>query len=73
MTEPWTVTWERLLGPMTPLTVLAEVRRRGLDATRWADEVWRTRTVHDTARVAGVSYGDFVAMVERELLFAAHG
>ena len=31
-----------------------------LDATRWADEVWRTRAADD-----------FVTLVERELLFAA--
>ena len=73
MPESMTVTWGCLLGPATPLTVLAEVRRRGLNATRWADEVWRTRTVHDAAHFAGVAYDDFVALVERELLFAPHG
>ena len=73
MTELRTVTWEHLLEPETPLTVLAEVRRRGLDAAQWADEVWRTGTVHDATRFGGVAYDDFVALVERELLFAAHG
>ena len=73
MTEPRTVTWEHLLGPMTPLTVLAELRDRGLHVSQWTAEVWRTQAAHDAARFAGIAYDDFVALVERELLFAAYG
>ena len=66
-------TWKRVLGPLTPQLVLAELQRRHLDATRWADERWWWLSAQDPARLAGVRYDDFVALVEREILFAVHG
>ncbi len=73
MTDSTDGTWERVLGPLTPLLVLAELQRRHLDATRWADERWQRLSAQDHARLAGVRYDDFVALVEREILFAVHG
>ena len=66
-------TWERVLEPLTPHLVLADIQRRQLDATRWADERWGQLSAQDPARLAGVRYEDFVALVEREILFAVHG
>ena len=66
-------TWERVLRPLTPHLVLADLQRRHLDATRWADEQWHWLSTQDPARLAGVGYDDFVALVEREILFAVHG
>ena len=65
--------WVRVLGPLTPHLVLAELQRRHLDATRWADERWQRLSAQDPARLVGVSYDDFVALVEQEILFAVHG
>ena len=73
MTEPRTVTWECLLGPVTPLTVLAELHQRGVSVSQWTAEVWHSQAVHDAAQLAGVAYDDFAALVERELLFVTHG
>ena len=65
--------WQRVLAPLTPHLVLAELQRRHLDATRWADERWQRLSAQDPARLVGVRYDDFVALVEREILFAVHG
>ena len=73
MTHPTDLMWERVLGPLTPQLVLAELQRRHLDATRWADERWQRLRAQDPARLAGVRYDDFVALVEQEILFAVHG
>ncbi len=73
MTHSTDGTWERVLGPLTPHLVLAELQCRHQDATWWADERWQQLSAHDPARLAGVGYDDFVALVEREILFAVHG
>ena len=73
MTDLPAVTWTEVLGPRTPETVLAELRDRALHVSQWTAEVWRSRAVHDPARLDGLTYADFVALVEWELLFVAHG
>ncbi len=73
MTDPPALTWTQRLGPLTPEMVLAELHRQRLHVSQWSAEVWRTQTTHDPAGFIGLTYDDFVALIEWELLFAAHG
>ncbi len=73
MTPSTDRTWERVLAPLTPQLVLADLQRRHLDAPRGADERWGRLSAQNAALLVGLGYDDFVALVEREILFAVHG